>query len=433
MADFIEVNSDLHLHGLYSGAVSADMVPKKIGEQAPLKGLQLLGTADILNARWMKLIREQLLPVGGVGGGDSIFEHGNGTKFILQTEVEDNTRVHHIILFPSFSKVEEVRERLKDKCKDLDTEGRPKIHASAEELAEICISAGCMIGPSHAFTPWTAIFKEFNSVKDCYGKYANEIHFLELGLSADTNMADKISELHRLTFLSNSDAHSPWPNKMGREFNTLLLQEISFDEVAKALKREGGRKCVLNVGLNPAEGKYHKTRCMNCLTFFNRKDAEVYKWRCPSCRSSIKKGVYERIDELADLPEGKHPEHRPTYIYTIPLSEIIALALDVKQVYSDRVQILWSKFIERFGSEINALIHAPPQELEKVHAKTAELIIAFRENRFRYVPGGAGAYGIPIPPGKQMEMKIWSNGRVQTITDIKEEKESGQKSLDEYF
>ena len=61
MADFIEVNSDLHLHGLYSGAVSADMIPNKIGEQAPLKGLQLVGTADILNARWMKLVKDQII------------------------------------------------------------------------------------------------------------------------------------------------------------------------------------------------------------------------------------------------------------------------------------------------------------------------------------------------------------------------------------
>jgi len=426
MADFIEINADLHLHGLYSGAVSADMVPAKIGEQAPLKGLHLVGTADILNARWIKMVKEQLSPVS-----DSIFQHGNGTKFILQTEVEDAARVHHIILFPSLSKVDEVREKLKDKCKDLDTEGRPKLHTSPEELAEICISAECMIGPSHAFTPWTSMYKEFDSINKCYGRMADKVHFVELGLSADTNMADRVSELHRMTFLSNSDAHSPWPNKMGREFNTLLMQDISFDEVAKAIKREGGRKCILNVGLNPAEGKYHRTRCMNCLTFFNVKDAQVYKWRCPSCHSSIKQGVDERIEDLADLPEGNHPEHRPPYIYTIPLSEIIAMALDIKLVYSDKVQSLWRRFIDRFGSEINALLHAPINELSEIHSDTAELVELFRAGRFRYIPGGGGVYGVPVPPGKKLEMNFWVNGHVKKIAD--EIKESGQKSLDEFF
>jgi len=426
MADFIEINADLHLHGLYSGAVSADMIPMKIGEQAPLKGLQLVGTADILNAKWIKLVKEQLSPIG-----DSLFQHGNGTKFILQTEVEDAARVHHIILFPSLSKVDEVREKLKDKCKDLDVEGRPKLHISPEELAEICVSAECMIGPSHAFTPWTSMYKEFDSVSKCYGSISDKIHFIELGLSADTNMADRVSELHRMTFLSNSDAHSPWPNKMGREFNTLLIQDISFDEVAKAIKREEGRKCILNVGLNPAEGKYHRTRCMNCMTFFNVKDAQVYRWRCPSCHSSIKQGVDERIEELADLPEGNHPEHRPPYLHTIPLSEIIAMALDIKLVYSDKVQSLWRRFIDRFGSEINALLRAPINELSEIHASTAELVELFRADRFRYVPGGGGVYGIPVPPGKKLEMNFWVNGRVKKIAD--EIKESGQKSLDEFF
>src|SRR3989344_1021763 len=114
--NFFRINADLHLHGLYSGAVSASMIPKTIAEQAPLKGLQLLGTADILHAKWIELVKEHLKPTED----EAILEHQNGTKFILQTEVEDNNRVHHIILFPSFSKVEEVREKLKSKCKNLD-------------------------------------------------------------------------------------------------------------------------------------------------------------------------------------------------------------------------------------------------------------------------------------------------------------------------
>ena len=428
MADFIEINADFHLHGLYSMAVSNNMVPSKIGEQAPLKGLQLVGTADILNAKWIKLIKEQLKPIDKDA---SIFEHSNGTKFILQTEVEDNTRTHHIILFPSMSKVEEVKEKLTSKCKDLDVEGRPKLHIGPEELAEICISSGCMIGPSHAFTPWTSIFKAFNSIKQCYGSQADKIHFLELGLSADTNMADRISELHRLTFLSNSDAHSPWPNKMGREFNTVSVQDISYEEIEKAIKREGGRKFVMNVGFNPLEGKYHKTRCLNCLTFFQPKDAEVYRWRCPSCKSSIKKGVDARIDELADIPEGQHPNHRPPYIYTIPLSEIIAVAIGVKQAYSQKVQAVWEKFTHKFGNEITILLHTPISELKEIEPKTAEMVHLFRNNEFRYIPGGGGVYGIPVPPGKKLEINIWSNGKVQKLAD--EKKESGQKSLDEFF
>ncbi len=412
MAEFIECNTDLHLHGLYSGGVSSKMIPRVIGEQAPLKGIQLLGTSDILNARWMKLVREQLRPSDG-----GLLEHENGTKFILQTEVEDNRRVHHIILIPDFSKAEELREIFKTKCKDIDTDGRPKIWLNAEEITEICVNAGCLVGFAHAFTPYFGLFSKFNSYKECYGSQWKNIHFLELGLSADTTMADRISELHDLTFTSNSDAHSPWPNKMGREFNRLKLKEISFSEVEKALKRENGRQCVLNVGFNPKEGKYHKTRCTGCLSFYEPEQAIKFKWKCPECGKSIKKGVDFRIEELADLKGGIHPEHRPKYIHIIPLSEIIALALNVKNVYSAKVQEVWKDFIDRFDCEIKVLLDVDVDELKAVDAVVAEYIRYFRDDKIGYIPGGAGVYGKLLPPGKKPEIKIY-RGVQKGISDF---------------
>lgn len=398
MGDFINCNADLHIHGLYSAAVSHDMIPRVIAEQAPFKGINLLGTGDILNARWIKLVGEQLKDEG-----NGILSHSNGTRFILQTEIEDNNRVHHIILFPSFSKVQEVREKFSTKCKDLDTEGRPKIWLNGEQIAEVCHDAGCLLGFSHAFTPYFGLYSKFRSYKQCYGKYWQDIHFMELGLSADTGMADRISELHNLTFTSNSDCHSPWPNKMGREFNTLLIKDISFEEVAKAMKRESGRKCILNVKFNPKEGKYHKTRCTGCLTFFEPKEAMKFNWRCPQCGKSIKKGVDYRIEELADIPQDTHPEHRAKCIHTIPLSEIIALALDVKNAWSEKVQAIWKSYVTAFGSEINVLLNVEAGRLQEINPVVAKYVQYFRDDRIEYVPGGAGVYGKLVPPDKPSE------------------------------
>ncbi|MDP7141651.1 MAG: TIGR00375 family protein [Candidatus Woesearchaeota archaeon] len=413
MADYIRCNADLHLHGLYSGAVSSSMIPKTIAEQAPLKGINLLGTADILNARWVKLVKKQLKDIG-----NGILEHENKTKFILQTEVEDNNRVHHIILFPEFSKVEEVKEKLKNKCKDFDTDGRPKIWLNGEELAEVCLESGCMLGFAHAFTPYFGLYSKFDSYKDCYGKYWKDIHFMELGLSADTNMADRISELHNLTFLSNSDAHSPWSNKMGREFNTFKIKEVTFNEIAKALKREDGRGSILNVGFNPLEGKYHKTRCTGCLTFFEPKEAVKLNWKCPQCRKSIKKGVDFRIEELANLNKDAHPNHRPPYKHTIPLSEIIALALNTKNAMSNKVQNIWKQFITKFNSETRILLNAKYEELETINPTIAEYIQYFREDKINYIPGGAGIYGQLVPPNKPMQELKTYNTSQKSLADF---------------
>ncbi len=412
-----QVNADLHLHGKYSGAVSNDMLPSTMGEQAKLKGLDMLGTADILNGRWIKIVREQLKQSDSDEG---IFLHESGTRFVLQTEVEDENRVHHILLFPSMSKVEEVREALSKYCKDLDTEGRPKIHLNGESIAEIATEAGALIGPSHAFTPWTSLYKEFDSLKECYGDYSDKIYFIELGLSADTDLADRIEEISNLTFLSNSDAHSPWPNKMGREFTSFLMEELTFAELEKAIKRTNGRKPVLNVKLNPKEGKYHRTRCMGCLTFFSLEYYNLFKHRCPVCKKTIKKGVVERIQELSGGRETIHPDHRPDCIHIIPLSEIISIAYEVKNPYSQKVQSVWRDLVNEFGTEIKVLLKVPISEIDKKDKKVAELISLFRENRFRYVPGGAGQYGIPVPPGKSAKYKVWNDGKVVEL-DVKDE------------
>lgn len=431
MTDFIEVNADLHIHGRYAGATSENMIPRIIGEQAPRKGLQLVGTGDILHSGWRQLVKEQLRQVD-----DCIFEHENGTMFILQAEVEDRNRVHHLIVFPSMSKVEEVAEGF-TKHGVFDSDGRPKVALSGEEIADTCITAGCMVGFAHAFTPYFGLFSKFDSFKACYGSRADRIHFLELGLSADTEMADRIGELHNLTFISASDGHSPWPNKLGREFTRFALREVTFEELSKALRREGGRRATLNVKFNPLEGKYHRTRCSGCLTFFGLQDARSYRWRCPACRSPIKKGVADRIGELADKPQGQHPAHRPRCMHIIPLSEIIAVAIGTKQTFSEKVQALWRRFVGRFGNEIEVLISADIGELSEIERKTAELIRLFREDMFAYVPGGAGQYGIPIPPGSLAEIKVWRNSRVEKIpiggTALASAPGGGQKSLTDFF
>src|SRR3989338_3167302 len=406
MNDYVECNVDLHMHGLYSKAVSKEMTPKIIAEQAPLKGLHLIGSSDILHSKWCNLVKKQLKDIG-----DGLLEAENGTKFILQTEVEDSNRVHQIIFFPSFSKVEEVKERLKNKCKNFDSDGRPKIWVNGEELTEICTEADCLVGFAHAFTPYFGLYGKFNSYKDCFGDQWKNIHFLELGLSADTNMADRISELHNLTFTSNSDAHSPWPNKLGREFNRFRLKEISFDEIAKALKREQGRCCVLNVGFNPLEGKYHKTRCTGCLSFYDPKEAQMLNWRCSKCKKPIKKGVDFRIEELTDLSFGKYPDHRPEYKYVVPLSEIIALTKGIKNAWSTKVQSLWQEFVNKLGNEADILLNADINKIYEIDKDVAKYIGFFRENKIKYIPGGAGVYGRLIKPDEEFDINLVSVGQ----------------------
>ena len=71
-------------------------------------------------------------------------------------------------------------------------------------------------------------------------------------------MADTIEELEDIPFLTNSDAHSPWPHRLGREFNELEIGKLTFDDVRDAILN---KKIKANYGFDPRLGKYHKTAC----------------------------------------------------------------------------------------------------------------------------------------------------------------------------
>ncbi len=241
----------------------------------------------------------------------------------------------------------------------------------------------------NCFTPWTALYKEYDSLKECYG--SAKIHFLELGLSADSRMADMIKAHHNLTYLSNSDAHSPHPHRLGREFNRFEIQEATFEEVKKAILKRSGRKAILNAGLDPRLGKYHLTACTRCYTRYKLEDAQRLGWRCERCGGIIKKGVHDRILELADANEK--PKDRPPYLHLAPLAEIISMVIG-KGVETKSVKAIWERLLREFGSEINVLVDAPIEGIAKIIGEDiAKAIWAFRNEKLIVIPGGGGKYG----------------------------------------
>jgi uncharacterized protein (TIGR00375 family) len=403
--DFLEINADLHIHSKYARAVSEKMEIPVLAEQAKLKGVDLLGTGDCLHNKWLEHLKDTL-------EGEGIFEH-NGTKFILQTEVQDRNRVHHVIFLPSFSKVHELREKFLRFSKNMDADGRPWLYLNGEEIVEKVLECEGLIGPAHAFTPYFGIYAHFDSLKECYGKYANNLAFLELGLSADSYMADRISELHKLTFLSNSDSHSPYPLRLAREFNRIRIREFTFEELKKAFFQENGNKVILNCGFYPEHGKYHLTRCKNCLIFYKLEDAKKLNWKCGNCGGVIKKGVRDRIGEIGNS-EGN--PNRIKYIHIYPLIEIITVAHNLSNFYSKKVSEIWNKFIETFGNEIKVLVDIPIEELEKVDVEVARYIRAFRKDEIQQIPGGAGIYGKLLPLGKKVEIEFFKY-RQKSLSD----------------
>ncbi|HEY9206661.1 MAG TPA: TIGR00375 family protein [Candidatus Methanoperedens sp.] len=396
----MHINADLHIHSKYSMATSPKMDLPTLASESGKKGIQLVATGDCLHPAWLSEIKK-------LKEDNGVFKL-NDMSFVLTTEVEDMASVHHLLIVPSISKAEELYEFMKPRSSNIDSDGRPNVRLGGAEIAEAARSAGALIGPAHAFTPWTAMYAYYDSLKGCYGDMADQIYFIELGLSADTSYADRISELSCLTFLSNSDAHSPYVNKLAREFNRFEMEDISFDELKMAIIREKGRKPVLNVGMYPEEGKYNESACIRCYRHYTLRESIIKNWTC-SCGGTIKKGVRDRVDELAAYDKPKHPPHRPPYLHLIPLSEIIAMALG-KGANTKGVQEIWNRLIEKYGSEVTVLVDADFVD-STVDERVINAILSFRHGKVRVNPGGGGQYGrIEL---SDVELKNQVNGELQ--------------------
>ena len=192
-------------------------------------------------------------------------------------------------------------------------------------------------------------------------------------------MADQISELESKTFLTNSDAHSL--PKIAREYNKVLIEDISFKEILMALKNENGRKIVANYGLDPKLGKYHRTYCEVCEKHI-KGDAPVTK--CDTCDSrNITMGVFDRIEIIKDKEKTISPKNRPPYIYQIPLTFIPGLG-------SKTID----KLLDTFETEMNILHKLSKDDIEGlVGEKIANNIINAREGKMNIQSGGGGVYG----------------------------------------
>jgi uncharacterized protein (TIGR00375 family) len=382
-------NADLHLHSRFSIGTSPKMDLPHMSEAARIKGVDILGTGDCLYRPWLDELESNLEKVG------DRYEN-KGVAYIIQAEVETTIggRVHHLLFFPSFSSAYELHDIIMEGGYSQLTSGRPQLKISPEGLVSLSRGVGALIGPSHAFTPWTSMYAAFESIYDCYGKNAKHVTFLELGLSADTQMASKIAELDSFTFISCSDAHSPSPDKLGREVTRFCLNRASFREIDRAFKGVNGREVILNVGLDPREGKYHLTGCRRCKKAYNLEDiiieGKVLK-TCPVCGGPLKIGVKDRIQLLTLKNDKVSSSRRPPYIHVVPLIEILKA---MKQSQRLNVNKVYEALIQQFDNEIAILIDTPLPSVKEYLPRLAEILERFRKDAidFEFV-GRGGWYG----------------------------------------
>lgn len=251
-----------------------------------------------------------------------------------------------------------------------------RLYAPARELQDEIYSRGGILIPAHIFTPHKGLYGcTAERMADIFD--LDRIAAVELGLSADSEMAGYLSELDDFTFLTNSDAHSL--GKLGREYNVMELAQPSFAELRLALERKEGRKVTANFGLNPRLGKYHRTYCGGCGSIID--EAYVTSERCQYCGSlKLVRGVFDRILDIADRETPVVPANRPPYHYQVPLEFIPGLG-----------KAKMNALLQAFGTEMNILHGCGEAEIASVvGADLASMIVQARSGILELSAGGGG-------------------------------------------
>ncbi|MCJ7804678.1 endonuclease Q family protein [Patescibacteria group bacterium] len=429
----MEIIADLHFHSKYSRAVSPRMIIPEISLWASKKGIGLVGTTDFTHPLWFRELKENLEEVNeGVYRLRNPLERKINPLFLLTTEISSiytqdgrSHRIHNAIFAPNLGIVEEINNKLRSHGVNLMSDGRPITGLSTPQICEIVFSVdkNCLIIPVHVWTPWYSLYGSnsgFDSIKECFGEFTDQIYAIETGLSSDPAMNWRIAELDKRSILSFSDAHSP--QKLGREATVFEIEDV------KKLKYEEIRQAIINqqiaytIEFYPEEGKYHWTGHRSCQIKQSPEQTAKLGTICPVCGRKLTVGVMQRVEELASrsseevIGERDHliksKTNRPPYFMVVPLLEIIAEAME-STVSSQAVIGRYEQMVEKFGSEFEVLLKTPIEFISQSFGdKTAEAINKVRQGQILVDPGYDGVFGV---------VKIWP--------DPKEEKEEKKEQM----
>ena len=410
--------ADFHLHSKYSRATSPQMDLENLDKWAKTKGIKVITVGDFTHPEWFKNLKEKLEPAEP--GLFKLKNSDSPARFILTTEVSciyskaGRVRKIHIIIFaPSFEIVDKINAHL-GWIGNLKADGRPILGLDAKELAKIVlnISEDCLVVPAHLMTPWFSLFGSrsgFDSLEECFEEYSKYIYAGETGLSASPDMLWRMPDGRKITLISNSDSHSP--HRLGREANVFEGEELSYQSIINAIKNKGSTSTNLRLAYTieffPQEGKYHYDGHRLCGISFSPQESKKSGNICPNCGRPLTIGVLNRVEELADRPEGFKPENTIPFKSLVPLEEIIADALG-QMAGTKQVEEEYQNLIKKFGNEFKLLLEVSRQDLETTTLpEIAEGIIRVREGKVFVEPGYDGVYG---------KIRIFSKGEQKTLS-----------------
>ncbi len=372
------VDTHVHLGG------TADGAPIKIGagltltlarvlERLPARGVDLCAVVDLATSRGL-LELEGALRAGWLREThDGSFAGDDGTRLVAGLEAEfrilPSGPFHLLAYAPGLDGARALHAFYADTVRNpkLSTQ---RVHASAEDLRSAAEAAGGFLVIAHAFTPHRGLFGVGLRIGDVFREPLGL--GLELGLSADVEIARGVGAVGECGLLGGSDAHGP--ETIGREMNAIFGESPGF-ELLLGLRR-GDAEAIY--GMNPAFGKYHRTYCLTCAATAIGPPPQLTCERNPAHR--VVTGV---LDRAAAMEPPKSARSYPAYYYQLPLTLLPGFGPAARRTV-----------VERFGSEHAALHEATADELRAaLGGQRAEVILGMRRGAPPALIGGGGRWG----------------------------------------
>ena len=437
----LKINLDLHSHSFYAGGVGSLNIEDML-RYAPLKGIEVVGTGDCQFNPWLEILQKKLTEWNDSGlfvvksAINNAFDRST-VKFLLQTEViftaaiprtKKRKQSHTLLLFPTWDSVLKFYNLAYSWGTKLLNMARPFITCESpsdvgEKIKAIKnIDSLIEVIPAHIMTP-DGIFGsnvKLNYLEDFYGEASSEINVIETGLSADPQILWLIPELDKVTFISNSDAHSAALNRTGREFTTLeLTSSLNYSKIIDSLRKNHVTR---TAEFHPSEGRYFFTGHRSGRNFsYKSSEHKLKNWhekdeyckfspkyvpkdkKCPICHKDLTIGALQRAYEIGEVQGvnrdiNDYPRTR-SFIHMVPLIEVIIKALGLKSVnsktavkiYNDIVKIeqikneceLWFLSIDKIRANLENIIDS----------RILNAIELIKNDNFYFIPGFDGFYG----------------------------------------
>ena len=427
--------ADLHIHSKYSRATSRQLDLEHLWIWAQRKGITVVGTADFTHPGWFAELEQKLAPAEpGLFrlrpelerelAGEVPDACRGEVRFLLSVEIsniykrDDRTRkVHNLILAPDLAAASRLNAAL-DRIGNITSDGRPILGLDSRDLLELTLEASdeAALIPAHIWTPWFSALGSrsgFDSIEQCYADLAGHIFAVETGLSSDPPMNWRLSALDRYTLISNSDAHSP--AKLGREAN-IFHCGLSYPEMMAALRDRGGAGFGGTIEFFPEEGKYHLDGHRKCGMRLWPEETRRLAGVCFECGKPLVLGVMNRVEQLADRPDGSRPDGAAPFRSLVGLAQVLGEVHGVGQGTKTVARHL-DRLTRAFGAELGILQEVPLEDLHRHGGSLLqEAVRRMRDGEVHIQGGFDGEYGVVrlIEPSERRRLAGLGIARAKT-------------------